>query len=147
MATRYDPFREMDRWLSNVRQVPAAPGMPLDLYREGEAFVAKVDLPGVDPSTIDIDVEDRTLTIRAERRTAEAENVQWLTHERPTGTFARQLSLGHGLALDRIEAGYADGVLTLTIPVAEEARPRKIEVAHTGRPTAVEAEPSESAAI
>ena len=73
--------------------------------------------------------------------------MQWLSRERPTGTFARQLSLGHGLALDRIEAGYADGVLTLTIPVAEEAKPRKIEVAHTGRPTAVEAEPSESAAI
>jgi HSP20 family protein len=147
MATRYDPFREMDRWLSNVRQVPTAPGMPLDLYREGEAFVAKVDLPGVDPSTIDIDVEDRTLTVRAERRVDEAENRQWLTHERPTGTFARQLSLGHGLALDRIEAGYADGVLTLTIPVAEEAKPRKIQVAHTARPATVEAGSSESAAV
>ncbi|KAE8764112.1 Hsp20/alpha crystallin family protein [Georgenia thermotolerans] len=138
MATRYDPFREMDRWLSNARQVPATPGMPLDLYRQGEAFVAKVDLPGVDPATIDIDVEDRTLTIRAERRREEAEDLQWLTHERPAGTFARQLSLGQGLALDRIEAGYADGVLTLTIPVAEEAKPRKIQVSHTGRPAGVE---------
>ncbi|MFH5824026.1 Hsp20/alpha crystallin family protein [Georgenia sp. AZ-5] len=146
MATRYDPFREMDRWLANtVRQTPPAPGMPLDLYREGEAFVAKVDLPGVDPSTIDIDVEDRTLTIRAERRQDEAENVQWLTHERPTGTFARQLALGHGLALDRIEAGYADGVLTLTIPVAEEAKPRKIQVAHTGTSTPVRTEEAATA--
>ena len=146
MATRYDPFREMDRWLSNVRQVPAAPGMPLDLYRQGETFVAKVDLPGVDPATIDIDVEDRTLTIRAERRREEAEDRQWLTHERPTGTFARQLSLGQGLALDRIEAGYADGVLTLTIPVAEEAKPRKIQVAHTGRPASVGAGKGEESA-
>ncbi|GAA1641588.1 Hsp20/alpha crystallin family protein [Georgenia ruanii] len=146
MATRYDPFREMDRWLSNVRQVPAAPGLPLDLYRQGEVFVAKVDLPGVDPATIDIDVEDRTLTIRAERRREEAEDLQWLTHERPTGTFARQLSLGQGLALDRIEAAYSDGVLTLTIPVAEEAKPRKIQVAHTGRPASVETGSSEEAA-
>ncbi|MFD1507525.1 Hsp20/alpha crystallin family protein [Georgenia yuyongxinii] len=138
MANRYDPFRDVDRWLTNaLRQVPSSPGMPLDLYREGESFVAKVDLPGVDPSTIDIDVEERTLTIRAERK-EQGEDVQWLSHERPTGTFARQLSLGSGLALDRIEAGYADGVLTLTIPVAEEARPRKIQVSHTGTPTRIE---------
>ncbi|TRW44074.1 Hsp20/alpha crystallin family protein [Georgenia yuyongxinii] len=144
MANRYDPFRDVDRWLTNaLRQVPSSPGMPLDLYREGESFVAKVDLPGVDPSTIDIDVEERTLTIRAERRKEQGEDVQWLSHERPTGTFARQLALGSGLALDRIEAGYADGVLTLTIPVAEEARPRKIQVSHTGTPTAIE-QPAEA---
>jgi HSP20 family protein len=144
MANRYDPFRDVDRWLTNaLRQAPSSPGMPLDLYREGESFVAKVDLPGVDPSTIDIDVEERTLTIRAERRKEQGEDVQWLSHERPTGTFARQLSLGSGLALDRIEAGYADGVLTLTIPVAEEARPRKIQVSHTGTPTTIE-QPAEA---
>ncbi|MHB1064749.1 MAG: Hsp20/alpha crystallin family protein, partial [Georgenia sp.] len=140
MATRYDPFRDMDRWLGTaLRQGPSGPGMPLDLYRDGENFVAKIDLPGVEPATIDIDVEDRTLTVRAERpTTAGQEEVQWLTHERPAGTFARQLTLGNGLALDRIEAGYADGVLTLTIPVAEEAKPRKIQVAHTGGPTTIE---------
>lgn len=132
MANRYDPFRDMDRWLTNaMRQVPSSPGMPLDLFRRGEKFVALMDLPGVDPSSIDIDVEDRTLTVRAERRSAVEEDVQWLSHERPTGTFARQLSLGTGLALDRIEASYSDGVLELTIPVAEEARPRKIQVSHT----------------
>ncbi|WP_448072909.1 Hsp20/alpha crystallin family protein [Georgenia yuyongxinii] len=139
MVTRFDPFRDVDRLLTNaLRQVPSSPGMPLDLYREGESFVAKVDLPGVDPSSIDIDVEERTLTIRAERRKEQGEDVQWLSHERPTGTFARQLSLGSGLALDRIEAGYADGVLTLTIPVAEEAKPRKIQVSHTATPTTIE---------
>ncbi len=147
MATRFDPFREMDEWLSIMRrQVPGVPGMPLDLYRDGESYVARIDLPGVDPSTIDIDVEDRTLTIRAERRTEVSDSAQWLTHERPTGTFARQLSLGHGLALDNIQAGYADGVLTLTIPVAEEAKPRKIEVAHAGNRAEVEQGPKETVA-
>ncbi|GAA4288435.1 Hsp20/alpha crystallin family protein [Georgenia daeguensis] len=146
MATRYDPFRDMDRWLTNaMRQVPSSPGMPLDLFRQGENFIARMDLPGVDPSSIDIDVEDRTLTVRAERRSDVAEDAQWLSHERPTGTFARQLSLGNGLALDRIEASYADGVLTLTIPVAEEAKPRKIEVSHTASPKPAAVEQKESA--
>ena len=106
--------------------------MPMDLYRSGDRFVAQVDLPGVDPSSIDVDVEDRTLTIRAERREQAERDVQWLSHERPTGTFARQLTLGYGVASSRIEADYSDGVLTLTIPVAEEAKPRKITVSHTG---------------
>lgn len=132
MALMSDPFREMDRVFNSVlRQAPAATAMPLDLYRRGETFTAQIDLPGVDPSTIDIDVEDRTLTVRAERTSVSDEDVQWLSHERPTGTFARQLALGTGLALDRIDADYADGVLTLTIPVAEEAKPRKISVQHS----------------
>lgn len=102
----------------------------MDLYRSGEEFVAHIDLPGVDPGTIDIDVEDRTLTIRAERRTDAGDDIQWLSHERPSGTFARQLTLGYGVALDKIEADYADGVLTMRIPVAEDAKPRKISVSH-----------------
>ena len=134
MALMTDPFRDMERIFgSTLRQAPAATAMPLDLFRTGEAFVAQIDLPGVDPSTIDIDVEDRTLTVRAERTSVARDDVQWLSHERPAGTFARQLTLGAGLALDKIDAGYADGVLTLTIPVAEEAKPRKIQVAHTPR--------------
>ena len=132
MATRRDPFREMERLFdAAMRQAPTSLAMPLDLYRDGEEFVARIDLPGVDPASIDIDIEDRTLTIRAERP-AEQRDVQWLSHERPTGTFARQLTLGYGVAMDRIAANYADGVLTLTIPVAEEAKPRKIQVAHAG---------------
>ncbi|WP_300082852.1 Hsp20/alpha crystallin family protein [Propioniciclava sp.] len=133
MAQRNDPFREMERLLGTAFRSPSAAGMPLDLYRTGETFVVKVDLPGVDPASIDIDIEERTLTIRADRPADEGE-VQWLAHERPSGTFARQLTLGYGVALDRIEADYTDGVLTLTIPVAEEAKPRKIAVQHgTGR--------------
>ena len=133
MATApFDSLRDLDRWLAgNMVRTPASVGMPLDLYRDGETFIARNDLPGVDPATIDVDVEDRTLTVRAERPAREAEGVQWLAHERPSGTFARQLTLGYGLALDRISAQYTDGVLTLTIPVAEEAKPRKIAVTHS----------------
>ncbi|OKL53262.1 heat-shock protein Hsp20 [Bowdeniella nasicola] len=139
MATRYDPFREMERLLNaSVRQAPSSLAMPLDLYREGDAFIAQIDLPGVDPASIDIDVEDRTLTIRAERRSVSGEDLEWLTRERPTGTFARQIGLGLGVASDKIEATYADGVLTLTIPVAEEAKPRKIQVNHATAPQTIE---------
>ncbi|QFG70005.1 Hsp20/alpha crystallin family protein [Ornithinimicrobium pratense] len=130
MMSRFDPFRDMERLMSETLRTPASSAMPMDLYRADDSFVARIDLPGVDPGSIDVDVEERTLTIRAERH--EQEDVeQWLSHERPSGTFARQLTLGYGVALDRIEAGYEDGVLTLTIPVAEEAKPRKIQVAHS----------------
>lgn len=139
MARTFDPFREMDRFLADAVRTPASLAMPMDLYRVDEAFNARIDLPGVDPGSIDIDVEDRTLTIRAERRSPAGDGEQkWLVHERPSGTFARQLTLGHGLALDRITADYSDGVLSLTIPVAEEAKPRKIAVAHTGGHTQIE---------
>lgn len=141
MARSFDPFREMDRWFSDVARTPASAAMPMDLFRAGEEFVARIDLPGVDPSSIDIDIEDRTLTIRADRRPEAGEtDQQWLVRERPTGTFARQLTLGHGVALDRIQADYSDGVLNLTIPVAEEARPRKISVNHSGKHTAISAD-------
>lgn len=128
MATYRDPFTEIDRLFNSAMHSPATPGMPLDLYKDGDKFVATVDLPGVDPSTIDIDVEDRTLTISAKRDAVEGENLHWLTRERPAGTFARQLTLGYGLALDKIAANYEGGVLTVTIPVAEENKPRKISV-------------------
>lgn len=129
--SRFDPFRDMERLMSETLRSPAATAMPMDLFRAEDSFVAKIDLPGVDPGSIDVDVEERTLTIRAERR-EQGDVEQWLSHERPSGTFARQLTLGYGVALDRIEADYEDGVLTLTIPVAEEAKPRKIQVAHSG---------------
>lgn len=135
-TTTFDPFREIDRLLGAVSRGPASLAMPMDLFRDGDQFVVAVDLPGVDPTSIDIDVEDRTLTIRAERASKVGADAQWLTHERPTGTFARQLTLGYGLATDKIAADYSDGVLTLTIPVAEEAKPRKISVSHT-RPATI----------
>lgn len=140
MATTFDPFREIERYFSNAARVPSAAAMPMDLYRDGDVYYVNIDLPGVDANSIDIDVEDRTLTIRAERKLAPTgEDHEWLTRERPTGTFARQLTLGSGLASDRIEASYTDGVLTLSIPVSEAAKPRKISVSHTGASNQIEA--------
>jgi len=136
MATRNDPFQEIDRLMGQVFGSARAAGiMPMDLYRSGDHYVLNVDLPGADPGTIDVNVEDRTLTIRAERTSGTQHDVQWLTQERPSGTYARQLTVGSGLALDKIDATYADGVLTLSIPIAEEAKPRRIAV-QTARDTA-----------
>ena len=137
MATRWDPFREMDRLMSSVLTTPrGSAAMPMDLLREEDHYMLEVDLPGADPGTIDISVEDSTLTIRAER-TARSSDADWLVRERPSGTFARQLTVGRGLALDQITASYADGVLSLTIPVSEQSKPRKIEVQHQGTPAQI----------
>lgn len=131
MAKTYDPFRELDRFVGQMLNADrAAAQMPMDLYRSGDHYVLTVDIPGADPGTIDVNVEDRTLSVRAQRTAPEANDVQWLAKERPTGTYARQLTVGRGLALDAISATYHDGVLTLTIPVAQEAKPRRIEVQH-----------------
>ena len=131
VATRFDPFQEMDRLMGQVFGSARAAGtMPMDLYRSGDHYVLHVDLPGADPGSIDVNVDDRTLTIRAQRTARTEDGVQWLAKERPVGTYARQLTVGRGLALDAISASYADGVLTLTIPVAEESKPRRVQVQH-----------------
>lgn len=134
MTTTYNPFRDMDRVFNQLARNAAseARSMPMDLYRDGDEFIVKIDLPGVSAETIDIDVDDRTLTVRAERAQTEmrteGENNRWVTRERNFGSYARQLTLGAGLNLAQISADYVDGVLTLTIPVAEEAKPRKVKV-------------------
>lgn len=141
MTTYYDPFRELGRIFNNSLRTPGATSMGMDLYRTAEHFVARIDLPGVDPESIDIDVEDRTLTVRAERdNSVEGEDVEWLTRERSSGTYARQLTLGNGVAVDQITADYTDGVLTLTIPMAEEAKPRKVAVTRSGGQQQIEGE-------
>lgn len=123
-----DPFRDFDRITQQLLGTTNRPAvMPMDAWREGERFVIEFDLPGVSAESIDLDVERNVLTVRAER-TARNGDWQALAAERPRGVFSRQLVLGDNLDLDRIEAGYADGVLRLVIPVAEKARPRKIEV-------------------
>ncbi|MFZ5869851.1 MAG: Hsp20/alpha crystallin family protein [Actinomycetota bacterium] len=130
MALTFDPFREMDRLASQLMGTTTARAprwMPMDLYRSGDHFVVNVDLPGVDPGSIDLSVDGNTLTIRAER-TLRPEDAQWLAQERPAGTFMRQLNLGEGLDVEKIHAAYEHGVLSLTIPVAEQAKPRKIAV-------------------
>jgi HSP20 family protein len=131
MWMRTDPFRDFDRLAQQVLGAgttsrPAV--MPMDAWREGDRFVIEFDLPGVSPETLDIDVERNVLTVKAERP---APNGDWemLAAERPTGLFSRQLVLGDNLDLERVEAGYDAGVLRLRIPVAERAKPRKIEIA------------------
>jgi HSP20 family protein len=132
VVLRFDPFREFDRLAEQMfaagggGRVPLA--MPMDLYRSGDHYVIHCDLAGVDPSSVDVSVDGSTLTIRAERPSRTEEGVQWLRQERVTGTFQRQVSLGDGLDLDKITATYHDGVLTVTIPVAEKAKPRQIQI-------------------
>ncbi|GHF03331.1 hypothetical protein GCM10014715_69560 [Streptomyces spiralis] len=133
MLMRSDPFREFDRLAQQVFG-PARPGtMAMDAYRSGDDFVVHFDLPGVDPETIDLDVERNVLNIRAERKSPAPEGAEMIAAERPTGAFTRQLFLGDTLDTDRIDASYEDGVLTLRIPVAEQAKPRKIQVAGGNR--------------
>lgn len=130
MLMRTDPFREIDRLTQQVfgtRTQPAA--MPMEAYRSGDEFVIHFDLPGVTPDTIDLDVERNVLTVYAERRSPAPEDAERIAAERPTGKFSRQLFLGESLDADRISAAYDAGVLTLRIPVAEQAKPRKIEIA------------------
>jgi HSP20 family protein len=102
--------------------------MPMDLYREGDVYILSADMPGIDPGSVDIDVDGQLLTIRAERTLANHEGVKWLTRERQAGSFLRQLNLGQGIDIDKITASYDNGVLSVTIPVTEKAKPRKIEV-------------------
>jgi HSP20 family protein len=129
MLMRTDPFRDLDRLTQQVFGTAARPAaMPIDAYRRGEEFVVELDLPGVQPDSIDLTVEKNVLTVHAERRRDETEGVELLVGERPHGTFSRQLFLGDTLDTERIQAHYDAGVLTLRIPVAEQAKPRKISI-------------------
>ena len=129
MATN-DPFRDLDRLASalfdTTRRGPRR--MPMDLYRDGDHYVLTADLPGIDPGSVDIDVDGQLLTIRAERTLPSGEGVTWITREREAASFLRQLSLGQGVDTERISASYSNGVLSVTIPVSEKAKPRKIAV-------------------
>lgn len=131
MLMRFDPFADFDRltrqlW-GNTERV-ARWYMPVDAYRLGDRFYLHLDLPGIDPESIDLTVEKSTLTVKAERSWQIPEDAQVIMSERPQGTFSRQFFLGEGLDTEHIEAGYDHGVLTVTIPVAEGAKPKKIVV-------------------
>ena len=132
MLMRTDPFRELDRIASAFSGAPGTwsrPAvMPMDAYRSGDEFVACFDLPGVTAESIEINVERNVLTVKAERRPHHAE-AEMQVSERPLGVFSRQLFLGEALDTERIDAGYENGVLTVRIPVAEKAKPRRISVA------------------
>jgi HSP20 family protein len=133
MLMRTDPFRELDRF---TQQVFGADGtlarpsvMPMDAWRDGDMFHVEFDLPGIDPDSLDLDVERNVVTVRAER-SVRAEDVELIAAERPRGVFSRQLILGDNLDTEHIAASYRDGVLGLEIPVAAQAKPRKISVNH-----------------
>jgi HSP20 family protein len=128
----FDPFREFDRLAGQMLGTAAGGGatmaMPMDLYRSGDHFVLHCDLAGIDPGSVQVDVDGKVLTIRAERTPRTDNDVQWVRRERATGVFERRLTLGDGLDLDSISATWQDGVLTLTIPIAEAAKPRRIPI-------------------
>jgi HSP20 family protein len=113
--------------------------MPVDLFRDGERYVLHADLPGVDPGSIDVDLDGGQLTLRAQRTADIQEGVRWLARERGSGSFLRQFTLGDGVDLDGISASYESGVLSVIIPVSERAKPRKIEVESSERRQAIDA--------
>lgn len=140
MLFRSDPFRELDRLtnqLLSTNGTSARPTMMLmDAWRDGNKFHVEFDLPGVDPSSIDLDVERNVITVKAER-THLSDDVERLAAERPRGYFSRQLVLGDNLDTNNISANYDAGVLALEIPVAESAKPRKIEVRSGDSPKSI----------
>jgi HSP20 family protein len=133
MLMRTDPFRELDRLtqqvFGNAGTWSRPTAMPMDAYRVGDEFVVAFDLPGVTPDAIELDVERNVLTVKAERRPTVTSDAEMQVAERPLGAFSRQLFLGDTLDTEHIQANYEAGVLTLRIPVAEQAKPRKIEIA------------------
>jgi HSP20 family protein len=142
MLMRSDPFRELDRAFSQMlasgAERPAS--APMDAYRHGESFVAHLDLPGVDPGSIDVSVEQNVLTVTAERHWTPVDGDQVLSAERLQGRFTRQLFLGNALDTEKIHATYENGVLTITMPIADKAKPRKIEISSAAKaPEPIEA--------
>jgi len=144
MAMFFDPFHTLDRVAGQLLDSSKGPRlMPMDLYRDGDHYVLNADLPGIDPGSVDIDVDGQLLSIRAERTPRSADGVKWLARERSSGSFLRQFNLGQGIDTAAISASYENGVLSVVIPVSEKAKPRKIEVqapVATEQPAPVEEE-------
>ncbi len=129
MLMRTDPFRELDRLTSQVFGTPARPAaMPIDAFRSGDTFVVEFDLPGVTTDSIDLTVERNVLTVHAKRERHSPEAAELIVAERSYGTFSRQLFLGETLDVEHMSAHYTDGVLRIEIPVAEQAKPRKVQI-------------------
>jgi HSP20 family protein len=134
---RYDSFRDFDRLAAqlfggNTGATAGPRSFPMDAYRRGDRFFVHLDLPGMDADSIDLTCEQNVLTVQAERHFETNEEDQLVVNERPQGTFSRQLFLSDNLDLERIEANYENGVLTLQLPVAEQAKPRRIEISTFG---------------
>jgi len=149
MLMRTDPFREFDRLTQQLVGTPSRPtAMPIDAYRRGEEFVVEFDLPGVAADDIDLTVERNVLTVHAARTRSAPEDTEMLVGERPHGTFSRQLFLGETLDTDRLEASYDAGVLTLRVPVAERAKPRRVSIGSgEGRPEVIDARAEQPAEV
>jgi HSP20 family protein len=135
MLMRFDPFRDFDRLTRSLTINARQPWMAMDAYRQDDRVLLQLDLPGVDPGSIDVSFESGTLTVKAERLSVVDEGTRVLVCERPQGTFTRTFTLGENLDGERTEARYDNGVLTLTVPVAEQSKPRKVEVVTTSQPT------------
>jgi HSP20 family protein len=133
MSNPFDVLSQFDRLASSVFDTARAPRlMPVDLFREADQYVLSADLPGIDPASVDLDVDGQLLTIRAERHAPADGDVKWLAHERPYGSYMRQFTLGDGVDVEGITANYEHGVLSVIVPMAERAKPRKIQVASAG---------------
>ena len=141
---RFDPFSDMDAWArgmltGSVAGTARTPKfMPLDLYKVDDHYMLVADLPGADPGSIDVSVDNGVLTLSAQRSAPSDEGVQWLASERFSGTYRRQVTLGDSIDSAGISARYDNGVLTVTIPVAEKAKPRRIEVESIKHQQAIE---------
>jgi HSP20 family protein len=139
MLMRTDPFRDLDRLTQQVLGTTARPAvMPMDAWRDGDKFVVEFDLPGVDEESLNLDVERNVLTVHAKRLDLDPQR-EMVSAERPRGVFSRQLFLGESLDTEAIEASYQGGVLRLTIPVAEKAKPRRIQITSDNEKTAINA--------
>ncbi|SUE30676.1 heat shock protein [Nocardia farcinica] len=141
---RFDPFHDIDtvarHLLGEGTGTARAPRfMPMDLFKAGDHYVLNADLPGVDPGSVDVSVDNGTLTLRAQRSVPSEEGVQWIASERFAGTYMRQLSLGDNVDTDKISATYNNGVLSVTIPIAEKAKPRRIEITGGSEQKTIEA--------
>jgi HSP20 family protein len=150
MLIRFDPFRDLDRLSQELwGQASAGPArMPMDAVRRGDSVEISFELPGVDPDSIDVEVENNVLTVSAERRqeSERREGEEVLVRERRFGRYTRQLSLGENLDAEKLDARYHDGILSVTVPVAEQAKPRKVEVSHgAGGDKAIETKSTEAA--
>jgi HSP20 family protein len=127
MLVRYDPFRELDRKTSRRQW------MPMDAFRHDQTVELRFDLPGIEPDALEVEVERNVLTVRAQRAWSPSEGDEVLAQERPQGTVARQVMLGDSLDTERLEATYEAGVLSISIPVAEQAKARKVEIQQGSR--------------
>lgn len=133
MLMRIDPFREFERLTRDIGAAVRPSFLPMDAWRQGDEFVLELDVPGVEADAIDLDVERNVLTVSAQRESGAPDDCDVLTSERPKGSFSRQLVLGDNLDLSKIKASCSAGVLTLRIPVAAQAKSRKIDITDSTR--------------